>query len=450
MKASDLGIRTRSGTGLSLAFLYLKAATGTVILTNCRFYDSTGRMILSGIGGAAISLDLTTSYVSLQTLVENEGANGVTAWNSIKDSIAGFESDNVSAQVDCSFGDPAALVPTLIVATGRPVRVGHGIPAEKQAMMGATVNVSGEVETASAWKTTFGAAVVTMEDVATSIWQLTCSGYCQLVIDVLTAGATHAVNIQVSMDGTNWRNTRGVYLLTAGFNTYNNTSLYSFIVGSRMFIDTTGFRYVRLAQSGAEVAGVFSTFTYSLTAAPFVPPTPVISNNGAALVQLQAQTTHASTAGGTLVPTALEARTTRPTSVTNGQATRGQADKDGRSVVTNGSIPEEKWSFPGTSGASGNPITTAAGSITILAAAAGMRGVLTSLMVVNNSTTDTVVTLKNGTTVHAEIPLGLNKIKGFVLPAEIVGATNTAWTVESSAAGASVYVACAAGHKING
>jgi len=69
--------------------------------------------------------------------------------------------------------------------------------------------------------------------------------------------------------------------------------------------------------------------------------------------------------------------------------------------------------------------------------------------VINNSTTDTLVTLKNGATTVLSVPLGLNKVKGFTLPAEFVGATNTAWTIESDTAGAAVYVT-AAGHKING
>jgi hypothetical protein len=374
----------RSGSGANLTFLYLKAPGGAMNLTNCRFYDATGTMILSGIAAAAITIPLTTSYQSLEALVQAQ-SGGTAAWESIKDSLAGFEADAVTAQVDVSFGQAAATVPSMNIAATRVLRIGSGIPPEKQALMGATVNVSGEVFTTSSYRQS---ALTTVSLAANNdAITLPCVGYGQAVFDFITiVGTAPTMAPEISPDnGTTWKSAKS-YLGTSG--TTQSSSGTSFGVASNglYFIDCSGATHVRFRATAINGGSVSTPHIVvgSTISSPWNPAPSVTSG----ALQVQGYNLHGAVAAAALLQIGAEGRATESAAVDSGDAVRVLATLTGKPVTRLHGLPDNGWDYAAPSGGVTTGTTT-----TIKTKDAGLKQEIIDFSVTNRSTTAVEVTI---------------------------------------------------------
>jgi len=377
--SSELGIRTRSGTGVDLSRLYLKAASATT-LTNVRFFDASGTMILSGLGGSGITLDLTTSWQSLETLLKAE-TGGSAAWDSIRESVAGVVTDAVTIQVDASFGQADATVPTKVFASGSPLLIGHGVPDELRGLVGVTVTLSGEMETASNWKNgpLVTASISASGSADANSCVVPCLGFSEVKFLVVTTTGTPQMVGEVSMDGTNWYGALGTIQPTT---TRYSGSIQNASSGTRMMVACQGWVYARLRWSSGAGTGVV---VYGrATGSPFIPPLASVDSSGRQSVALsQNNVSHAATfSTQSLVGGALEGRATEQSLVSEGQATRWAATPGGHGLAWPGQMPgAENWCYS----TEATPLT-ANGTTTIASKVAGKRHFVNHISVQNTGT----------------------------------------------------------------
>lgn len=380
--SAELGMRTRSGTGINLATLFLKAPGGAMNLTNCRFYDATGTMILSGIAAAAITIPLTTSYQSLKTLVEAQ-TGGATVWESIKDSLAGFMCDAVSARVDVSLGQAAATVPSFYCAVNRPLTVGSGVPDELKSLSGANVTVSGEVEVAQGWKTWQQSGVFTTTADEGTIIYSNASAYSSL--RVMSDAASTNVEVDVSADGIIWsitalgRSNTSAPTVVGTATTLTANAWYS--------APTNNAPYVRVRKSSA--GGTGGNITAVLSSEPYSVNPSVTA--GALLTSLAASVNHDGAASTGTVQVSIEARETEALVSAEGDATRIAGTKAGHVLAWLGAAPggdNYNWNNSGAA-------LTADGTTDIVAAVSGKRGFVEHITVENYETGSCDVTIED-------------------------------------------------------
>lgn len=396
---SENGTRMSSGSGIHPGRIFLKAPGGAMNLTNCRFYDRSGQMILSGIAAAAITIPLTTSYQSLKDLV-CALIGGQAAWDAIASSVAGFEADSVTAQVDVSLGQADAVVPSLYISTGRPLRLGHGIPPEKQSMMGATVNVSGEVETAMASKMIRGtgsiAAVGGFSDA------VACAGMNSVAILKTSANSASPTLVpQVSYDnGVTWSSARA-YSLAANDTRALPTSTAGMAMGAgangvRLFADVFGATHFRIQWSTTSATEAV-TFQYGASSDPFIPPIGSVDTSGRLNVAV-GNITPNQTNGASVVSTGFvamgEARSLDIAAYASGQGGRPTYSLLGKQVTLPHALPAQTWSYAAATGGITNTTPVAAQA----APGAGIRHYVKGLQLVNQSTTAVEVEIRSGTT----------------------------------------------------
>lgn len=135
--------------------------------------------------------------------------------------------------------------------------------------------------------------------------------------------------------------------------------------------------------------------------------------------------------------TGLEARSSEPAAVSNGDATRAIATLLGKAVTVPYAVPGDTWSYAGVSGG----ITDTADDVAKAAAGASIRNYITKVSVVNgHATVGTEVVIKDGSTViwrsHAE-PAGGGVVEKFEPP--LRGTTNTAVNVTNITTGSKTY-----------
>jgi hypothetical protein len=123
----------------------------------------------------------------------------------------------------------------------------------------------------------------------------------------------------------------------------------------------------------------------------------VVQVDGAALTALQlidnSIAAHDSAATSGVTQIGLEARSTAPTAVTDGDAVRAQASLSGKAVNLDGAIPGLTWSYPAPAGG----LVTTAGVTAKAAAGAGIRNYVTAVQVINShATISTEVVIRDG------------------------------------------------------
>lgn len=165
---------------------------------------------------------------------------------------------------------------------------------------------------------------------------------------------------------------------------------------------------------------------------------------GASAIQVQGTVAHDSPVGQNPVQIGLNARTTAPTAVGDGDVVRAQGDTLGKAVVLVGAVHDRHVRGTGT-------FTNTTAADIIAAAGAGVRIVVTSVLVTNaHATVGTKVEVRDGTTV---------KIQGFAAAAGggfalcdphglFITTANTAATARAVTTGADVDVTLS-GYTIN-
>jgi len=147
--------------------------------------------------------------------------------------------------------------------------------------------------------------------------------------------------------------------------------------------------------------------------------------------EVQGDAAHDAAVGGNPVLAGAEARSSNGTAVANGDAVRLQADLVGRLVVSPYTLNDNITQGCATSTGTGDTALEAA-------AGAGIRTYVTSISVINTSTTLTYVSIKDGTTVIYEVaaPASTASIGGAVpsFPVPLRGSANTALNFASAAA----------------
>lgn len=151
---------------------------------------------------------------------------------------------------------------------------------------------------------------------------------------------------------------------------------------------------------------------------------------------------HDSPSSGNPTQIAGEARTAEPTAVSTGDVVRLLADKTGKLVVLHGCLPED--SLSGVTAA----ITNTADTQLVAAQGAGVRAYLKTIVISNShATVDTVVEVKDGTTVKARLYAAADGGGGaWIFDPPLRGTANTAWNVANLTNGSSTYVSCS-GYK---
>jgi hypothetical protein len=157
--------------------------------------------------------------------------------------------------------------------------------------------------------------------------------------------------------------------------------------------------------------------------------------------EVQGDAAHDAVVSGNPVLMGAEARSSNGTAVANGDATRLQADLVGRQVVAPYTL------YDNIVRGCGNATGTADTAV-IAAAGAGIRNYVTTITVINTSSTSTYVTVKDGATALLEIaaPASTASMGGAVvaLPVPLRTTANTAFNF-ASAAGVTTMRVCAVG-----
>lgn len=455
-------VPTINGSQTEFSKVWIRGSTATATLPNIKLYSADGRAHHPYTG----VLNVTIAHTAADTLYNRIQAAATAADATLtaarfdrwfkKAKITGFSCDAITGDTllvnrsettgltDTAVGDdgllPAKAAATFYAqetyAVGRPFMHGN-IPAELVGLTGATVNVSGEVETSQAWKT--GAPTTGNLAAIGDYIQGDCAGMASLSIDCTVVGTftTSSFSVYCYVNGV-W--TRALLAIRNETGAAWTTTISSGTVTTALKLwahiipGATAYRFQMIA--GTTSTPTPYTFKVTPSAQPFAPYGSYTSGF-TSILGLQA---HDSAANGNILAMGAEGRSTDGTAVANGDATRLLATLLGKLVALPYALPDKTWQYA-KQDAGG---TTDTSDVTLAAAgAAGVRNFVTAVQIVNMSTTATEVVIKDGSTILWRCELdadgGASGIS-VIFPTPLKGTAATAVTAACVTTGAKVYI----------
>jgi len=398
------------GSQTEFSKVWIRGSTATSTLPNLRFYKADGRIVHP----IAAALDITivhtaadTLYNRIQAAITAADATKTAAWVAKwfgKHQIVGVTSDAITGDallvnraettgITASNDEPTARAAADFFAqetyaTGTRFR--HGIlPGDQSGLNGATVNVSGEVETSQAWKT--GTPVVGTVTNAADYIQGDCAGMASVHAEATSITSTGpGVRFDCYVNGA-WQTSQLAGYGAAGTLTTGVSTTFTAVTAKlwgRVLPGATAFRIVMI--SGA-------TGPHTIKATPSAQPwnpSPGLSA-GAPSVNIQTAASHDAAASSATCQVSAEARSTDGTAVGSGDASRLLATLLGKLVSMPYALPGQTWR---TSAATGG-ITSATTTVAKAASGAtGTRYYITSFQIENMSTTTSEVAIQSAST----------------------------------------------------
>jgi len=423
-------IPTINGSQTEFSKVWIRGSTATATLPNIKLYSADGRAHHPYTG----TLDVTIVHTAADTLYNRIQAAATAADATLtaarfdrwfkKAKITGFSCDAITGDTllvnrsedtgltDTNLGDDGRL-PAKAAATfyaqetypvGRPFTHGN-IPAEIVGLTGATVNVAGEVETATAWKVTQSTTTLAATPVVNDAITLLCEGRAQAVFEVQAIPTSVSLLPEVSVDGTNWGACRGYTMSATDMRqTTYGTGATAGSVGRKFVVDTGGYKYVRLKVTAVSGTGAL-TVAHAVTSDPFQNASPTVNSSGVSSVNLVTTPgTHGASSVAGVIHPGLGAVTAEQTLVTDGQATRHAGTPAGHAMTWQGSVPgADRWCYSTKT----TPLT-GDGSTTIAAAVTGKRNFVEHLSVMNKGSGNADVSIEDADGVPVWGPFNLD------------------------------------------